>query len=92
MPGPEIRLVTGTAKDGDGDITALCGDGWWSPRQKLDAVADNESGSVVYLVPGVNDVPVAVVVKRDRSVTDGVYLTTDPDGHPLNNLDDLPDC
>lgn len=39
-----------------------------------------------------DDVPVAVIVKRGPSVTDGVYLTTDPVGRPLNNLDELPDC
>lgn len=92
MPGPEIRFVFRTGKDRHGDITSLCGDGWWSPRSKLDAVDDIDSGKIAYLVPGVNDVPVAVVVKRDPSVADGVFLATDPDGRPLNNLGELPDC
>ena len=46
------RAVLQTAKDSDGDITALCRSGQtWSPRRKADAIRDIEMGLCQYHVP-----------------------------------------
>lgn len=83
------REVTHTRKDKDGDITALCNPGFsWSPRSKLLAITDIESGDHQYYVKvGLHNVGINVV---DGS--SGKYLRTDPDKTNTNNLDDLPDC
>jgi len=82
------RQVLRSRKDKDGDITALCGDGYWSPRLKADAISDIEKGLHTYHVgTGVKRVEIRVV-----KGTSGKYLRTDPDKTARNNLDDLPDC
>lgn len=86
------RPVRKTGKDDDGDITALCNDGSdWSPRRKLDAIRDIESGLHTYYVPW-NSGRTEIRVVKDSSVKDGKYLRTDRDDTDKNNLDDLPDC
>lgn len=82
------RQVLRSRKDKDGDITALCGDGYWSPRLKADAIRDIEGGLYTYHVgSGSSRVEIRVV-----KGTSGKYLRTDPDKTSRNNLDDLPDC
>ena len=86
------RPVRQSGKDADGDITALCnGESEWSPRRKLDAIQDIESGDHTYHVPWKSGRTEIKVVK-DSSVKDGKYLRTDRDDTDKNNLDDLPDC
>ncbi len=84
------RQVLQSRKDRDGDITALCNPGgYWSPRQKADAISDIETKAHRYYVhvPMVGDVDIHVV-----KGTKGNYLRTDPDRTSRNNLDDLPNC
>lgn len=85
------RRVTRSRKDDDGDITALCNSGDWSPRLKSDAISDIDSGNHTYYVQddaGRSDIEVI----EDASVAGGKYLRTDPNGSCSDNLDDLPDC
>ena len=81
------RRVTGTGKDPDGDITALCGS--WGIATKSQAIRDIESGTHTYYVqePGTNRVDVHVV-----DGPTGKYLRADADPNSDNNLDNLPDC
>ncbi|EAQ81488.1 DUF3892 domain-containing protein [Blastopirellula marina] len=80
------RKVTRSAKDSDGDITALCNTGQsWSPRQKRDAINDIENGIHSYFVEGSRG-RVDIRVVNGQS---GKYLRTDPDKTSKNNLDDL---
>lgn len=82
------RQVLRSRKDKDGDITALCGAGDWSPRLKADAISDIEYGRQTYHVgSGTSRVEIRVV-----KGSTGKYLRTDPDKTARNNLDDLPDC
>lgn len=82
------REVKRTKKDGDGDILGLCGDGYWSPRSKAEAITDIELGLHTYHVwSGSGRVEIRVV-----NGASGKYLRTDPDKTSKNNLDDLPDC
>lgn len=78
--------VTRTAKDEDGDITALCGSGW--RREKDDAIRDINTGLNRYYVEW-SDVTTWVRVVAGPN---GPYLRTDRDATPRNNLDELPDC
>jgi len=83
------RAVRKTAKDQDGDITALCNDGdLWSPRKKADAIRDIEQGIHTYYVPWTLGRTEIHVVNGPT----GKYLRTDRDDTSRNNLDDLPDC
>lgn len=82
------RRVRQTAKDRDGDITALCNAGeFWSPRQKGSAINDIETETHTYFVREGNRVEVGVV-----NGPTGKYLRTDADPGSANNLDNLPDC
>lgn len=82
------RQVLRSRKDKDGDITALCGDEYWSPRLKADAITDIDYGFHTYYV-GSGTARVEVRVVRGAN---GKYLRTDPDKTSHNNLDDLPNC
>lgn len=84
-----IRAVMKAGKDSGGDITKLCGDGDWSPRSKVDAIRDIESGSHQYFVPWASGGTLILVVDDP---TKGKYLRTDRDRSTKNNLHDLPDC
>lgn len=81
------RKVTGTGKDRDGDITSLCGA--WGEATKATAISDIESGVHRYFVSGTGSTEVDINVVNGPT---GKYLRTDPDGSPVDNLDDLPDC
>lgn len=84
------RRVTATAKDGEGDILALCNAAQeWSPRSKNDAISDIRSKSHEYFVIGDGGSRVYV---RVIDGTTGPFLRTDPDRTTTNNLDELPDC
>ena len=83
------RAVTQTGKDRDGDITALCNPGgFWSPRLKVEAIRDIESGAHSYYVPW----PEGSTWIRVVNGKYGKYLRTDRDKTEKNNLDDLPNC
>jgi hypothetical protein len=83
------RPVRQTRKDRDGDIIALCDSGSsWSPRMKLDAIRDIETGLHTYYVPWKSGRTEIKVVNGPN----GKYLRTDRDNTSRNNLDDLPDC
>ena len=83
------RPVRKTQKDADGDILALCNDGSnWSPRLKVDAIRDIETGTHTYHVPWTDGRTEIRVVNGPT----GKYLRTDRDNTTRNNLDDLPDC
>ena len=83
------RRVTRTGKDGDGDITALCGSESWGRVTKRQAILDIERGTHVYYVHEVAPrVDVRVVQERDG----GKYLRTVSDKTSQNNLDNLPNC
>jgi len=84
------REVLQTAKDRDGDITALCRSGQtWSPRRKADAIRDIETGSYRYHVPMKDGSKTPIHVVNGPK---GKYLRTNWDKTDRNNLDDLPDC
>ncbi len=80
------RRVTGTRKDDDGDITALCGDVWESVSKAL-AIAHIENGTHTYYVNVTRRVDVRVVDRNGKK-----HLQTTPDATDKNNLDNLPDC
>lgn len=83
------RAVRKTGKDDDGDITALCDSGAsWSPRGKLGAISDIETGIHTYHVPWTDGRTEIRVVNGPN----GKYLRTDRDETSRNNLNDLPDC
>ena len=83
------RAVTQSGKDRDGDITKLCNpQATWSPRYKMDAIADIEMGRHTYHVPWRGGRTEIGVVNGPT----GKYLRTDRDNTTRNNLDDLPDC
>lgn len=83
------RGVTGSHKNAQGDIIALCNPAEpWSPREVADVIADIESGTYTY-------VTVANGIASQIQVVNGAhgkYLRTRPDATPDNNLDNLPDC
>ncbi len=84
------RAVFKTAKDSDGDITALCQSGQtWSPRRKADAIRDIENGLYQYHVPMKSGAKTPIRVVNGPT---GKYLRTDWDQTERNNLDELPDC
>ncbi len=84
------RAVTGSKKNNDGDILALCQPGaHWSPRSKANAISDIESGAIVYYVPWMGSPKTIIRVVNGPT---GKYLRTDRDNTSRNNLDDLPDC
>lgn len=89
IPKMADRAVRKTAKDKDGDITALCDTGaFWSPRSKQDAISDIENGTHTYHVPWTSGRTEITVVKGPN----GKYLRTVRDNSTGNNLDELPDC
>src|SRR5690606_598119 len=77
------RRVTRTAKDRDGDITALCGD--WGRQGKWLAIGDIEGGVHSYFVDRAGHRS-PVRVRREAGRT---YLRTDADATSANNLDNL---
>ncbi len=82
------RAVYRTGKNTDGDITSLCSNASWSPRNKRDAINDIESGVHTYHVPWKGGrTEIRVVDGRP-----GEYLRTDADNTEKNNLLDLPNC
>lgn len=84
------RLVTQTAKDSDGDITALCNpSAAWSPRPTAGAITDIELGLHIYFAQGPGFSNTVLKVINGQS---GKYLRTDSDDTERNKLDDLPDC
>ncbi len=84
------RYVRATGKNLQGDITKLCNSGEdWSPRTKIDAINDIETGLHEYWVNWASSPETRVRVVQGPS---GKYLRTDRDTTSRNNLDDLPDC
>ena len=81
------RRVTGTGKDGEGDITSLCGS--WGSSTKTQAIADIELDLHRYYTHAANGTEADVEVVNG---TTGKYLRTDPDKSLADNLGDLPDC
>jgi hypothetical protein len=83
------RGVTGSRKNAEGDIIALCNPAEpWSPREVADVIADIESSTYTY-------VTVVGGIASEIQVVDGPhgkYLRTRPDATAANNLDNLPDC
>lgn len=83
------RPVRQTGKDRDGDIVSLCNpNSDWSPRKKVDAIDDIETGRQSYYVPWKSGRTEITVVNGPN----GKYLRTVRDSTSKNNLDDLPDC
>jgi hypothetical protein len=65
----EDRPVRNTRKDPDGDILALCNPGsYWSPRGKVDAINDIETGRHRYHVPWVSGRTEIGVVMAPRKI------------------------
>ena len=81
------RRVTGTGKDGDGDITSLCGS--WGSASKASAISDIEGGVHTYYVQDARYRRADVQVVQG---TTGKYLRSDPNSDCSDNLDNLPDC
>lgn len=81
------RKVTGTGKDGDGDITSMCGA--WGEISRATAINEIDRGLHRYYVAGKGGTQVDVNVVNGPT---GKYLRTDPDGSVVDNLDELPDC
>ena len=81
------RRVTRTRKN-QGDITALCGNGNWSPVAKADAIQDIERGTHSYHVNEAGHRSNVVV----KGLGNAKYLTTEADATSKNNLDNLPPC
>jgi hypothetical protein len=100
----EIRYVTRTGKDKDGDITKLCNPGQpWSPRYKADAIRDIDNFKYEYRVEWPANRLNALLFDQAGQPSEaticvvndpykGKYLRTDHDSTTRNNLDDLPDC
>ncbi|MGI8949507.1 MAG: DUF3892 domain-containing protein [Ornithinimicrobium sp.] len=84
-----FRTVTSAFTDSDGDITALAGNGDWSPRTSGDVVTDIVAGlhHYVAVVPG--ESPADIHVVRGSG---GRFLRTTADTGEANNLDELPDA
>lgn len=76
------KRVTRTGKDGDGDITSLCGDGFRD--SKATAIANINANANAYYVEEV----------APRVYVEVVYghLRTTADETDANNLDNLPPC
>ena len=84
------RAVTRARHNSEGDVTAIGSPGAaWSPRLKVDAIRDIESGDHRYYVPWNDGVSTWIHVVDDP---DGKYLRTSRDGTTRNNLDDLDEC
>jgi len=83
------RRVTKTGKK-NGDIASLCNAGeYWSPRSKVDAIADIEVGLHRYFVDEAgHESDIEIVTTRSGTS----YLKTDADETSKNNLSNLPDC
>ena len=82
------RRVRQTAKDTQGDITALCHVGEaWSPRLKADAIDDIEGDIHRYYVEEIAERAYVHVVNGPT----GKYLRTTGDSPSGFNLGDLPD-
>lgn len=83
------RRVRQTAKDKDGDITALCNTGQpWSPCQKAVVIAEIEGNVHTYYVNEAGERSEVEVVNGPT----GKYLRTTGDNESANNLDNLSDC
>ena len=91
------KQVTGTSKDDDGDITALCGTGFTVDKQTaidetLRAGNGHDGQATPYFVnTGGASVNVRVYERTTGDPTTR-YLRTDHDETTTNNLDNLPDC
>ena len=83
------RRVTGTGKDYQGDITALCGSGSWSRVSKRDAIRHIENRIYTYYVQDRIGRRADVHVVNGQT---GKYLRTDPNSSCSDNLDNLPNC
>ena len=84
------RQVRQTGKDADDDIIALCSNGQsWSPRSKVGAISDIDSGTHTYFVQSAGTTRTNVQVINGAN---GKYLRTTADSSSSNNLDNLPDC
>lgn len=83
------RQVTKSRKDKDGDITALCGPGDWSPRSKANVISDIDGNTHSYYVDAAGYETTVQVVKSSNGTK---YLRTTADRTSKNNLDNLPDC
>jgi hypothetical protein len=81
------RLVTGTGKDSQGDITGLCGS--WGSQTKTAAISDIQTGSHRYYTSGPSGSQVDIIVVDGAT---GKYLRTEPDLTKSDNLQSLPDC
>lgn len=81
------RLVTGTGKDKDGDITTLCG--VWGSSSKATAIAEIKATTYRYYVQQPRTTASDVIVVGNWP---NEYLRTKADGQTANNLDALPDC
>jgi len=81
------RLVTGTGKDSEGDITGLCGA--WGSRSKAEAVSDIDTKLHRYYTAGPSGNQVDIIVVDGAT---GKYLRTEPDLTKADNLQSLPDC
>lgn len=81
------RLVTGTGKDGSGDVTTLCGP--WGTAPKAAAIMDIQFGRHRYFTrhPDGSETEIDVV----DGVT-GPSLRCRPGGALASDLQSLPDC
>ena len=80
------RRVRRSGKDGQGDITALCGD--WGRVSKAVAIAEINARANRYYVQEVTPAVDVTVVNG----ANGPYLRSTADRTSKNNLDNLPDC
>jgi hypothetical protein len=78
--------VSGSGKDQDGNIVALCG--VWGTYDSSTIIQWIQLGHEFY-VPLNNGTNAAIGVVEGPT---GPYLRTDWDSTSTNNLDDLPDC
>jgi hypothetical protein len=79
------RRVTGTKKDRNGNIVALCNTGQaWSPRRKKDVLNDIRTGKKSYYVQQ--------VAPRAYVHATGDNLLTKATAESMNHLDKLPTC
>jgi hypothetical protein len=80
------RRVSRSGKDGEGDITSLCGS--WGEESKNTVIRQIEASTHDYYVEEEQPrVRVRVVSEGGRK-----YLRTTADSTSRNNLDNLPDC